>query len=204
VFPPDDEVGQWIVMLAAAGEDLAASHAHLQSAVRPGETLPPATGYHFRLVAAQTFEARRPILALESRAVLRGFVDGIDAARAPLAYLRSAFVPSPAGGVSPAHAAFAPPLQRTIHHPWPGSRELRNALAAACDEPACRLAHVVADHGRAAGDAGARERQAGRVRLAAGIAAAFRELVAATLLAYLTRRGLDATPTFKELRVGIG
>jgi hypothetical protein len=191
-------------MLAAAGKDLASSHAHLQSAIRPGETLPPATGYHFRLVAAQTFEARRPILALESRAVLRGFVNGIDAAGEPLAYLRSAFVPSPAGGVSPAHAAFAPPLQRTVHHPWPGSRALRDALAAACDEPACRLAHVVADHGGAAPDAEARERLAGRVRLAAGITTAFRELVAATLLVYLTQRGLDAAPTLEELRVGIG
>jgi len=188
-------------MLAAASEDLTSAAAHLGRATEPGHPPLSAAGFPFRLLAATVFEARRPILAIETRPALRAFLDGVADARAPLAALREACVPAP-GGVSPVEAAFAPAHNRAVHHPWPGSHELRDALEAAGDEPAGRFTRAGTT---GAGDAAsARELLASRLALAAQVAAACAELTTAALAAHLAAHGLDAASLIGEHRVGIG
>lgn len=188
-------------MLAAASEDLTSAEAHLRRAMEPGQLPLSSAGFPFRLLAATVFEARRPILAIETRPALRAFLDGVEPARAPLAFLHEACVPA-AGGVSPVEAAFAPAHNRAVHHPWPGSPELRDALEAAGDEPAGRFTRAGTAPGGDAASAGAL--LADRLELAAQVAESAAQLTAAALAAHLAAHGLSTESLIEERRVGIG
>jgi hypothetical protein len=206
VFPADDLLAQWIVTLAAVGEDLATADEHLRTAMAD-DNVPASQGiYHFRVATSRVYEARRPILALESSPALAAFAEGIATVAAPLSFLRSVYVPSTAGGRSVADELFAPTRNQTVHHSWPGSEEIRVALRNAADDPATIVMdyttetlhfvfpEIIATRslvGDLDDDEEVREAFAERVALAGEVTVQFTVLVVVAMGVYLEGRGFD-------------
>jgi hypothetical protein len=135
LFPADDLVARWVFSLSAVLEDLALTESRFADVLR-GDHGPMWTGYWYRQLIARLYEAERPILAVEQHEAVRHFLAGVPDARAPLAFLTDHYVPADAATPSRVRATYGGMRHRTVHHSWPGSDELRQALEDAGDEEA--------------------------------------------------------------------
>jgi hypothetical protein len=141
LFPADDLVARWVFSLSAVLEDLAMAEEPLGEALER-ERGSLSSGYHYRHLIARLYEAERPIIAALEHVEVRDFLDGIADAQEPLAYLTEHYKPLPDGKDYKVRHTFGGTRHRAVHHSWPASAELRQALQDAADEGARILVNL--------------------------------------------------------------
>jgi hypothetical protein len=135
LFPADDLVARWVFSLSAVLEDLALTESQFADVLRSDRGA-LWTGYHYRQLIARLYEAERPIIAVKRHHEVREFLAGIPDAQAPLAFLIEYYVPADGTSASKVRETYGGVRHRTVHHSWPASDELRQALEDAGDAEA--------------------------------------------------------------------
>jgi hypothetical protein len=130
LFPADDLVAQWVFALSAVVEDLAVADTQLHRALRDESN--GASTFHYRVLVSRVFEARRVVIVAEEHRPIQDFLRESPKANAEFSVLRRLYVPRD-GAASRVDALYALVRHRTVHHAFPGSDELRDALEASSD-----------------------------------------------------------------------
>lgn len=130
LFPAGDLVAEWVYMLSVVAEDLAVADVQLNQAI--GDETNGQSMFHYRVLVARMYEAKRVVLAAEQREEIGEFVRSVTAARAEWKVLREQYVAGDSGK-SRVDELYAVMRHRTVHHSFPGSPEVSAALAAAAE-----------------------------------------------------------------------
>lgn len=135
VFPDDDIVSRWVFSLSAAVEDLTlAEQPFVETLEAPTDPFTVVrTGFRYRQLIARIYEAERPVRAVETLPDVKAFLDTVADAAEPLAALNLFYLPWSDSEPSPVRRLFGGTRHLTVHHSWPGSDELADALRAARD-----------------------------------------------------------------------
>lgn len=135
LFPADDLVARWVFSLSAVLEDLALIESLFADVLR-NDRGALWTGHAYRQLIARLYEAERPIIAVQHHDEVRTFLAGVPNARQPLEFLTDHYVPQDGVRQSKVRTTYGGMRHRTVHHSWPSSEELRQALIDAGDEEA--------------------------------------------------------------------
>ena len=88
--------------------------------------------FHYRVLVARIYEARRVVIAAENRQEIGEFVRSVTAARVEWKLLREQYI-ADGDDKSRVDELYAEMRHRTVHHSFPGSPEVSEALTAAAE-----------------------------------------------------------------------
>lgn len=136
-FPAGDPVGEWVLLISMAMNDLATLDTQIHVALEGGA---PEAGYFFRLLCATLREIWRLFDTANRDSDLHRLIEGM-APEAKAAYEAvQALFTRPAGNAADprprswAELHLGDVRNRTFHYPWVGSEELRQGVAASRSE----------------------------------------------------------------------
>ena len=129
LFPAGDVVAEWVYMLSVVAEDLAIADVQLTQAI--GDETNGQSMFHYRVLVARMYEARRVVLAAE-RDEIGEFVRTVTAAHAEWKLLREQYI-ADGEDKSRVDELYAVMRHRTVHHSFPASPEVSEALTAAAE-----------------------------------------------------------------------
>lgn len=130
LFPADDLVAQWVFMLSAVVEDLAVADAQFRQAMKDDSN--GQLTLHFRVLVSRIYEANRVLRFADSHDAIEPFVAQRPEAAREFKVLQGMYADDD-GSRSRVDQLYALMRHRTVHHSFPGSAELTDALTGAAD-----------------------------------------------------------------------
>jgi hypothetical protein len=136
LFPATDVVSQWVFQVTAVAMDLRFGDELLADAVQT-EARRARRNWLFRQQVVRIYEARRPIVSLETQTAVQDWLAAHDAPfEERLDVLRAAYLPV---GSSRVEQLYSRIRHRAVHYTWVGSDEFAELLASAEDASCCGI-----------------------------------------------------------------